>query len=159
MPLWDWEENDKIGLNPHKLTYGSNKKANWSCSKGHKWNSSIYQTVRRGRCPICYPTRKTSFREQCFYFYTKKIYPDAISGYKDIFKNGMELDIYIPSIRTGIEYDGGFWHSDKNVPREEKKYTICKENDIRLFRIKEGEFSGFVDSADRVWYVPIPLSH
>ena len=30
----------------------------------------------------------------------------AINKYKDVFKNAMELDIYIPSIKTGIEYDG-----------------------------------------------------
>ena len=69
----------------------------------------------------------------------------------------MELDIFIPSINTGIEYDGIFWHDkkDKDVQiREEKKYRICKEHQIRLFRIKEGDFKGFTSTSDRTWYIP-----
>ena len=35
----------------------------------------------------------------------------------------MELDIYIPSIRLGIEFDGANWHnSTTQLEREEKKY-------------------------------------
>ena len=66
----------------------------------------------------------------------------------------MEIDIYIPSIKTGIEYDDIFWHGKTAIPREEKKYQICKDNKIRLFRIKEGEFVDFSNAADRTWYVP-----
>lgn len=67
----------------------------------------------------------------------------------------MELDIYIPSIKTGIEYDGIFWHKKEMLAREKKKYNLCKENGIRLFRIREGVFNGFLDNADRTWYVPL----
>ena len=38
--------------------------------------------------------------------------------------------------------------------REEKKYDICKINDIRLLRIKEGDFIDFSNVADKVWYIP-----
>lgn len=38
--------------------------------------------------------------------------------------------------------------------REEKKYQICKNNQIRLLRIKEGTFTGFSDTADKIWYIP-----
>ncbi len=55
---------------------------------------------------------------------------DALNGYKDIFDNQMELDIYIPSIKTAIEYDGIFWHDEDSIPREQKKYRICKDNVI-----------------------------
>ena len=37
MKEWDWDANNKEGLDPTQLTWGSNKKANWICSKGHKW--------------------------------------------------------------------------------------------------------------------------
>ncbi len=41
MSEWDWEENDRCELDPKKLTLGSGKKANWVCTKGHKWVASI----------------------------------------------------------------------------------------------------------------------
>ena len=46
MAEWDWEENDKLGLDPHKLSFGSGMKAHWICSKGHKWVTSIYHRTK-----------------------------------------------------------------------------------------------------------------
>lgn len=54
MAEWDWEENEKRGLDPHKLSLGSGKKARWICPKGHKWDSDIYHRARKGgNCPYC----------------------------------------------------------------------------------------------------------
>ena len=44
---------------------------------------------------------------------------------------GMELDIYIPSIKTAIEYDGINWH--RNTSKLEiKKNNLCREKNINL---------------------------
>jgi len=53
---WDWELNEKEGLDPYKLTYGSKKKANWKCRKNHKWKTTIYhRTAKKNptNCPYC----------------------------------------------------------------------------------------------------------
>ena len=149
---WDYETNT---IDPSDVVVGSNKSANWICPKGHKYSKMISKRAVSGEgCKICARALRTSFPEQCFFYYTKKVFPDAINSYKDLFENQMELDIYIPSIRTGIEYDGVFWHDNQSISKEKKKYDICKKNNIRLFRIKEGEFKGFNDVADRIWYIP-----
>lgn len=151
MNEWDWEENT---IDPTTVAVKSNKVAHWICPKGHKYTKAIYLRTEGSACPTCAKAMRTSFPEQCFFYYIKKLYPDAINSYRDIFDNGMEIDIYIPSIKTGIEYDGIFWHGKSAIPREEKKYQVCKNNQIRLFRIKEGAFVDFSNSADRVWYIP-----
>ena len=46
-----------------------------------------------------------------------------------------ELDIYIPSIKLAIEYDGEAWHKNNTIKREERKYQLCKENGIKLIRL------------------------
>lgn len=54
MAEWDWEENDRIRLNPRELTHGSTKKAHWICGAGHKYVSRIdHRTVMRSSCPYC----------------------------------------------------------------------------------------------------------
>lgn len=153
---WDYEENT---IDPSAVAVKSNKIAAWICPKGHKYHKEISRRASGEGCPVCSRALRTSFPEQCFFFYTRKVYPDAISSYRDVFSNGMELDIYIPSIKTGIEYDGVFWHDKTSLLREEKKYQICKENNIRLFRIKEGTFTGFSNTADRIWYIPKKYDH
>ena len=66
----------------------------------------------------------------------------------------MELDIYIPSIRLGIEFDGANWHnSAEQLEREKKKYAICKAHQITLIRVKEDTGLQWKDVADAVYYI------
>ena len=87
MQEWDWEENNKLGFDPSKLTTGSGMKPSWICPKGHKYKKQIYGRASGEECSACTKARGTSFREQCFFYYIKKYYPDAINRYKEIFNN------------------------------------------------------------------------
>ena len=125
------------------MTYGTGKKVWWLCPLGHEYQATVLHRSDGTNCPVCNSGRQTSFPEQAIFYYIKKIYPDAINRYKDIFDNGMELDIYIPSIRVAIEYDGVFWHKHNKIEREQRKYKICQENNIKLIRVKEGEIPNY----------------
>lgn len=133
---WNYEKNgNEI---PQKYTCKSGIKVWWKCEKGHEWKTSISNRSRGDGCPKCNSGIRTSFPEQAIYFYVKKIYPDAVNRCTDVLPNGMEIDIFIPSINVGIEYDGSVWHeSDKALEKEVKKYIECKRNDIFLIRVKE----------------------
>jgi hypothetical protein len=66
-----------------------------------------------------------------------KSFPDALFSDKTIIKP-YELDIWIPSIRTGIEYQGLRWHSEAvaNEPkRDHDKHLLCESFGIRLLQI------------------------
>lgn len=57
--------------------------------------------------------------------------------------NGREIDIYIPDLKIGIEYNGILWHcerfgKDKNYHLN--KTNECKQNGIRLIHIFEDEY-------------------
>ena len=41
----------------------------------------------------------------------KEVFPDAIAGHR--MSNRKEIDIWIPSIRAGVEYNGCYYHSEK----------------------------------------------
>ena len=128
---WNYEKNGK--LKPDMITANSNKKVWWKCEKGHEWQVSIVSRNSSGsKCPICAKELQTSFPEQAIYYYIRKLFPDAINGDRRL---GVELDIYIPSKKFAIEYDGIFWHKDKK--RDERKNNICKENKIVLLRVRE----------------------
>ena len=49
--------------------------------------------------------------------------------------NSLELDIFIPSLRIGIEYDGERWH--QNAEKDFQKNKLCAENRVLLIRIRE----------------------
>ena len=148
---WDEEENTKEGLFPDKLGSQSNKPAHWKCKCGHRWVAKINSRYQGHGCPRCAKQNKTSFPEQAVFFYVKRRFPDAISRYKGILPNGMELDVYVPSLRIGVEYDGANWHKDSGLDHERNKYRLCKEKGVKLLRIKENrEHWGKEDLADLI---------
>lgn len=80
-------------------------------------------------------TAKTPFPEKALLFYLRKYFPDMekLSHRRE---PGVELDLYIPSVRTAIEYDGLKWHRDK-LEQDEEKGRICECSGIRLIRLRE----------------------
>ncbi|KFX58657.1 hypothetical protein FDC50_02555 [Clostridium botulinum] len=76
---------------------------------------------------------QTSFFEQVIYYYCKQYFSDSTNNNID---NGFEIDIYIPSVKIGIEYDGVFWHRNKYI-KDNEKDTKCHKLGIRLIRIRE----------------------
>ena len=151
---WNYDKNGL--LTPQQIGRNNTKKVWWVCQKGHEWKATPHdRTQDNTGCPICAARRNTSFPEQAIYYYIKKIYPDAINRYKCIFDNGMELDVYIPSIHLAIEFDGRAFHNtDVQHKRELVKYSICKKNNIELIRIKEKHNQEWKDTADDVYFIP-----
>jgi len=152
--LKEWHPTRNVKT-PGQYTKGSGERAWWLCPKGHEYRAVIRDRVSGTNCPICNLRKQTSFPEQAVFYYVKKAYPEAINKYKEIFENTMELDIYIPSIKCGIEYDGKNWHkTEKEYEREKKKYKICKENNIKLIRLRErNDWNERSDIADKIYYI------
>lgn len=102
---------------------------------GNEWKATPNNLLRGGGCPKCNRIFQTSFPEQALYYYVKKEFNDAINGYK---LGTTEIDIYIPSMSVGIEYDGKHWHNGKHaVEKEKNKYILLSQNNIKLIRLKE----------------------
>lgn len=51
-----------------------------------------------------------------------------------------ELDIYIPSKKVAVEFNGLYWHSQYPKNYHFEKYQICKEKGIRCIQIFEDEW-------------------
>ena len=134
----EWHPTKNADLTPVDVTYGMAKKVWWLCPNGHEYQATIlHRATGNTNCPICNNGRQTSFREQALFYYVKKLFPNAISRYKPENFERFELDIYIPDWRLAIEYDGVAWHKDSNFDRERRKYRLCREQGIKLIRVKE----------------------
>ena len=144
---WDYVKN--YPLTPCDVTSGKNIKAWWICSKcGNEWEANISRRNRGSGCPKCARRFHSSFPEQAIFFYIQQANEDAINSYKTIFDNGMEIDIYIPSLKTGIEYDGERYHKGKKREKDVRKYQICKNHGIKLIRIRESLEEDYSDICD-----------
>ena len=140
----EWHSTKNAPLTPFSVTKGNNKKVWWICPNGHEYQATISHRSSGTSCPICNTGRQSSFAEQAIFYYVKKYFPDAINKVKNIFGTRMELDIYIPSLKTAIEYDGGFWHEKKDSKKKESnKFNLCQQNGITLIRIREPKDNRF----------------
>lgn len=136
MKDWDWEKNEKLGISPYNISYGSNTIVFWKCQFGHSWSSKVYsRTTDKQGCPFCSKELKVSFPEKTIVYYLNTLPTEVVENYKNCSLGKQEIDIYIPSIKLGIEYDGFYWHqSNKNDLTKDNK---CLENNITLIRIRE----------------------
>ena len=100
-----------------------------------------YAHIRGSKCPSCANTGSAGQRE--LLELVKSIYPDAISDYRFSRTSKQQIDVYIPSLKMGFEYDGIYWHSSANKP---DKYHLDKQNaakaeDITLYQIFSDEWA------------------
>lgn len=148
---WNYKRNNIL---PSKCSRTSKTKVWWKCNIcGYEYQNSICNEVSNIYCPQCNKRNKTSFPEQIIYYYLKKIFPDAINGYKDIENEISEIDIYIPSLNIGIEYDGINWHrGELSYKKELKKYEACKNKNIYLIRFKEKALERDFKTCDEILF-------
>ena len=129
---WDYEANK--GLKPTEVTVNSGKKVYWKCLNGHKWQATIANRNCGGtNCPYC--GYQTSFPEYAIEYYLKQLKIKVIHSYK---KLGFELDLFLPELNVGIEYDGYVWHKTEYKKKKDiEKNKKCKKLGITLYRVRE----------------------
>ena len=131
---WNYEKN--YPLIPQDVMAGSRQKVWWICEQGHEWQAALYTRLSGVNCPYCAKELRTSFPEQALFYYLKKEYEDAVNT--DFDAVGVELDIYIPSKRIAVEYDGTVWHNNAvRFQVDSNKNLLCAARGITLIRVRE----------------------
>lgn len=135
-------DKDKNGAcQPSQFSPNSNRKFWWKCRKLHSWKATIASRSRGRGCPHCHSqSSNIEFRILSELLY---IFPDASHRVKI---DNLEVDIFIPEIKTGIEIDGYPWHKGKSS-RDIKKEEKLHRNGVLLVRVRD-ERLGAITSTD-----------
>lgn len=132
---WDYEKNI---LTPFDVPKMHSKKVWWKCHNcNYSWESSpVIRVANESPCKNCSnSTNGTSKIERKIFFFIKKIHKVNVkNGHK--FIGHMGVDIYIPSKKIAIEYDGRYWHSNKEL-KDVSKSEFLKKIGVKLIRIRE----------------------
>jgi hypothetical protein len=88
-------------------------------------------------CVKCNPKKQNIKQNEIFNFISI-YYPNTISSDRNILK-GKEIDIYIPELNLGFEFNGLYWHSEiyKERTYHLDKTRECLNSGISLFHIWE----------------------
>ena len=119
-------------LTTNQVTSQSSKKAWWLCPKGHSHESVVkHRTLDKSKCPQC--SNQSSEPEIRILAELKWFFNEVNSHYKI---DGVEVDIFLPKFNVGIEYDGKYWHSDKE-DSDLKKNKFLLSQEINLIRVRQ----------------------
>lgn len=85
---------------------------NWNFRKDYTSVKSV------ARCPVCFPLHvSTSAEEKELAAFIKSCYPgQVLENWRGLTEDGKsqahskEIDIYLPELKLGFEYDGLYWH-------------------------------------------------
>lgn len=89
-------------------------------------------------CPKC--SHIVSKKQMELSEYIQSLGFDIVENHK--LKNNTEIDIFIPSLGIGLEFNGLYWHSENYKPPNYHlvKTTVAKSEGIRLIHIWEDEW-------------------
>jgi hypothetical protein len=115
-----------------------------SCCLEFSFTQQLFYKSQRFKniCPHCFPRDIVISKPQ------QEIY-DFISQHCECVMNdrhvlsGKEIDIYIPSLKLGIEFAGMYWHSEESNPNRNhmrNKLFFAKSVNVRLITIFEDEW-------------------
>ncbi|MDA0986216.1 MAG: zinc-ribbon domain-containing protein [Bacteroidetes bacterium] len=125
---WNFKKNN---LKPDQVVVGSSKKVWWICKFGHEWDAIIQARKKGSNCPFC--RSQVSRIELMIFAELKYLFNDAVNRYKI---EKVESDIYIPSLKISVEYDGVYWHKNRfKIDNSKSKFFISKN--ILPIRIRE----------------------
>ena len=135
MKEWDYDRNN--GIDAHSLMQNSHKKAWWKCRVcGNEWQAFVSDRTRGNGCPACTFSKRTSQPVQIIYYYIREAFSDDQNSFRPKWLNRSgEIDIYIPSLHLGIEYDGERWHKD--VDKDIQKDNMVLAQGIQMVRFRE----------------------
>jgi DNA-directed RNA polymerase subunit RPC12/RpoP len=127
------------------FTAGHDKGLWWVCDKNseHEWEAAPYTRKAGHGCPVCWSEVIVSKAEHELYDFLTKLGFVVEQSNRKVLGNGQEIDLYIPALKFGIEFNGLYWHSDakgKDKNYHQAKYLTAQKVGIELIQVWEDDW-------------------
>jgi len=126
-----WDIEPLFDINDYKGVGYSNKYL-FQCKVCGNIFLDYLDNGHKPRCTFCFPKYKSLGEKELASFL--KQYVEIIENDRNLIKP-YEIDILIPSIQLGIEYNGEYWHQDEE--RENRKRLLVEEKKYKYIVIWE----------------------
>jgi len=140
---YPWENKDLIAealKHKTRLDFQKNNSGPYQAAKKRKMLDSICVHMKRSVC--------VSSHEEYLLNYIKSLYPKTLRlrDSKVIvldkpYIKGFDIDIYVPEVRRGIEFDGKYWHSFEKMRASSSKVLWTDEDILNYHEIKDTWFA------------------
>ena len=135
----EWHPTKNGDLTPYKVSLNSGKRVWWKCPKGddHEWKASLNSRSDGIGCPYCTLTPQSK-QELTITF-------ELIKLFKNIDPKGLKtrldgklraIDIFIPKFNLCVEFDGHYWHKEKEEI-DKIKSEMLFDKGFKVIRVRE----------------------
>jgi hypothetical protein len=132
------------------IKYIGDKVSLFKCDKSHNFEINSDNFISRTKnhiplCTICNPIgENTSIKEKELLEFIKSFYNGEVLH---LYRDGLEIDIYLPKLKIGFEFNGIHWHSKlyKENNYHVNKSNYFKEKGIRIIHIWEDDWDNKKD--------------
>jgi hypothetical protein len=130
----EWHPMRNKPLEPRDISRMSRKSVWWLCPNGHSWQATVLARQKGLTCTKCTPFG-TSETERRIFDHIQRTCQDA-EHRAEVKVRGkyVEVDVFVPSLRLAIEYDGP--HHVRRVRQDEEKNFLLQREGIRLVRVR-----------------------
>lgn len=114
------------------------------CNKEFTINRKFWKKRKDNNEEICLHCNPCmigmSYAEKEISDFIRSIYNGEIKDNDKTYRK--EIDIYIPDLKIGFEYNGLYWHSETRKPKEYHydKFNHFKDNNIEIYQIWEDDW-------------------
>lgn len=139
-----WHPTKNGENTPENVNAGSSMYAWWLCDKGHEWKAKLSdRRFYNTGCPICALQFSISKPEQEIVDYLRAQNIEVEQSNRTLL-GGVEIDIYLPDYKFGIEFNGIYWHTEQSGKRPNYHYDKWKravKAGIQLVQIWEDDYT------------------
>jgi len=133
----EWHPDLNGDLNAEDFTYGSGIKVWWQCPRvaEHVWRAKIVdRTVKTSGCPDCTPFPRS--RQEVRLAHEIDLFFSVDLDTHTVERGISAVDIVIPEHRIVVEFDGAFWHKDKETEDRAKTDALVAA-DWSVIRVRQ----------------------
>lgn len=146
----EWHPSMNGDLTPDQVTPHSKQVAWWLGKEcGHEWKQRILHRQRGHGCTVCWEPWSKAEKQVAEFIQAE--FPDLelVENLRGGFMGMLELDIYVPALKLGIEFNGDYWHDESRDPairdRHQRKQACCDAEGVRLAVVWERDWKSDQD--------------
>lgn len=132
-----------FSLNEYLARADDHQLLRFQCLKCGSMFEAMHDNGHHRRCPICYSSRQTSYKEKELVEWIQTIYSGSIIENDKHLISPKELDLVLPDLRLAIEFNGLYWHQTDYKPDlyHQLKSDLCEQKGFKLIHVFEDRWN------------------
>lgn len=136
-------DEEKNGIKADEIFAKSGFEVYWKCPKNHSYRARPSDRYYKGSsCPKCSNNGTSKSEQELATFIINAMGPEKVKVNTRKIIAPYEIDVFIPSLKIGFEFNGLYWHSEARVGKDLHcvKANLAKAKQVQLYTIWQDDW-------------------